>query len=111
MTNLTAFVNTVQFGSLRHSHEQVLLSLIVNEKLKTFHVTEMYQRRTYKGSSRSRVGPEKEPILNGPSKSKKEETNPKQIGKLSNVKIVTRTFRKGFISDSFLVLMARRFYK
>ena len=34
---------------------------------------------TYKGSSKSILGPEKEPMLNGPSKSKKEDTNPKQI--------------------------------
>ena len=64
----------------------------------------VYQRRTYKGSSRSRVGPEKEPILNGPSKSKKEDTNPKQIGKLPNVKIVTRSFRKVFILNQFTIV-------
>ena len=42
-------------------------------------------------------------MLNGPSKSKKEDTNPKQIDKLSNVKIVKRAFWKVFILDLFYV--------
>ena len=72
-------------------------------KVQIFLFIEIYYR-THKGSSRSRLGPEKEPILNGPSKSKKEDTNPKQIDELLNVKIVKRTFWKIFILDWFLVV-------
>ena len=59
---------------------------------------------TYKGSSKSILGPEKEPMLNGPSKSKKEDTKPKQCGKKSNVKSLTKIFSKAFILNQFTVL-------